>query len=278
VWGASNPTPAPAPSATPAADVWGASNPTPAPAPEPAPAPADAWGSAAPTPTPGWGSPASSPLASPVVDAGIAGSLLTRGMFQGAVPTFITAADGGSEFTGIARPSTYNVLDGHGTPLSPLGFAKLTGDTALVEQIVLEKRLSTGGMVGGTIAGVSMLVAGALEVRGGDALLSSPATASASALDAGSDRVRGGTALLVTGGLVTVFSQLQAVVVRIKQSYMPTYFTGSELDARIRAYNARLRADFGLLDQDEATVLVPRPRPTVRPRLGIGFFGLDGSF
>jgi len=199
-------------------------------------------------------------------------------MFQGAVPTFITAADGGSEFTGIARPSTYNVLDGHGTPLSPLGFAKLTGDTALVEQIVLEKRLSTGGMVGGTIAGVSMLVAGALEVRGGDALLSSPATASASALDAGSDRVRGGTALLVTGGLVTVFSQLQAVVVRIKQSYMPTYFTGSELDARIRAYNARLRADFGLLDQDEATVLVPRPRPTVRPRLGIGFFGLDGSF
>jgi hypothetical protein len=202
--------------------------------------------------------------------------MLTRGMFQGTVPTFITSADGGSEFVGVARPSTFNVLDGHGTPLSPLGFAKLTGDTALVQRILVQKRASTGLAVGGTIGGVTMMLAGILEARGGDALLSSPAMASASALDAGSDRLRGGVGLVFGGGIVTFVSQLQAAVVRVKQSYIPTYFTGSELDARIQAYNARLRADSGLLIQDEATVLAPRP--TVQPRIGIGFFGFDGTF
>lgn len=197
-------------------------------------------------------------------------------MFEGAVPTFLTGPDGSSEFVGVARPSTFNVLGVNGTPLSPLGLARMTGDTARVDLILNEKRASTAGMVLGTAGGVSMLIAGALEVRGGEALLNSPAAASATALDAGSDRVRGGAALLVAGGLTTFFSQLQGVAVRVKQSYVASYWTGPELEVLLRNHNARLRADSGLTEQDESFADTPPLR--VVPRLGVGFIGLDGSF
>ena len=204
---------------------------------------------------------------------------LGLGMFQGTVPTFLVGADGGSRFMGVARPSTFNVLDGNGTPLSPLGFATLTENTEIVDTILGEKRASAALAVGGTLGGVSMLVAGALEVRGAEAALASPAVAAASAKDAASDRLRGGAALLVAGGVVTFVSQFQAAMVRVKQSYMPSYFTGPELDAAIQGYNARLRVGLDLVEQDASDPLVhTAPKLEVRPRFGVGFLGLDGSF
>jgi hypothetical protein len=202
-------------------------------------------------------------------------------MFAGTVPTFLEGPDGGTRFMGVARPSSWNVLDGHGTPLSPLAFATITDDIELVDAIVLEQRVTTGLAVLGTISGVSLIIAGALETRGADVVLSSPASAASAAAKAdAAGRLRGGQALILAGGFVTFLSQIQAAIVRVKQSYMPSYFNGTELDAAIRAHNARLRADLGLPVQEVSdTALVDaRPAPTVRPRIGIGFVGINGSF
>lgn len=143
--------------------------------------------------------------------------------------------------TVLYSSDSWKVSDGGGAPLSGQDFARLTNDTAKLA--AYRKRIETGWvwMVG--LGGAGTLMLGGFL-----------ATA---------DDVDVGSILLLLGGTAGVAScWLPPVLAHQYRGSIARSYVPSEVDRRIEAYNASLRADLGLTEADVKDIDLGARAPT----------------
>jgi hypothetical protein len=144
---------------------------------------------------------------------------------------------GGATYGSVSTISTWTVRDGAGAPLNTFSFAERVGDTAGLARAQSKRSTAQALGIGGFGVGSILYIASLAALAGDD-------------LDPNRDRqLRTATGLLVAGTVAYIPGVVGVVmwgnVKHIAKNYRP-----DEADRWIEKYNAGLRADLGLSEQD----------------------------
>ncbi|NOY25732.1 MAG: hypothetical protein GXP62_07645 [Oligoflexia bacterium] len=138
----------------------------------------------------------------------------------------------------LGTPTSWSVFDGGGARLTPIGFADAVGDTAGVLRMRKHRRVSVGLLAGGlTLWGSSMAGTVGLLI--------------ASNSSANQDQLINAAGVLTGVSLASIPVGLTGMIMLLtKDTNISGNYTTSEADAWIEKYNAKLREELGLSEQD----------------------------
>ena len=176
---------------------------------------------------------------------------------------------------GVVVPSSWNVLDGYGAPMSPRTLALRVGDFELLERIDLEAETMFAVTVGAAIATAALLTVGTMELRATASAFSYPTPPPPVLAHQAAVRRRGGVALIVLGAAISTAAASAATTTAVMHTKLVTFWTEDDLDRVIQRYNEELQEDLGLT-ADEVGRYVRRRG--VAPRVMPMPTGIVGEF
>ncbi len=188
--------------------------------------------------------------------------------------------------TGTTLAQSWIVAQGNVTPLSATDFSEMVGDERMVVRLK-EQRQTAGVMslaVGlastGLIIGGIVMLDKSNEAMAAHYDLDLEDPGYHSTRDEADAYMAKGMALLLPGTIVINFSWMIPIFTIPKQRMPANYYTPDEAQAIIDRYNAELREELGLTQEDVLLIDMYGKRPQVEmtPVFGAGYFGIAGRF
>ncbi len=203
------------------------------------------------------------------------------GRYQGPAPyqahrvEFLQTQLGRPARGGVVVPSSWNVLDGYGAPMSPRTLALRVGAWDVLERIDREAEILFALCVGAAIGTTALVSLGSFDLRATDSADSYPTAPPPVLAHQAAARRRRGTALVVAGGAISTAAASAAVTTAVMHTKLVTFWTEDGLDEVIQRYNEGLQADLGLSAEDVGRYV---RRRGVAPRVQPGLTGVVGEF
>lgn len=176
---------------------------------------------------------------------------------------------------GVVVPSSWNVLDGYGAPMSPRTLALRVGEYRVLERIDREAELLFAVSIGASIVSTALISLGTFDLRATASAASYPAPIPPLLAAQAANRHRRGTALMVSGSLVALAAASASITTAVMHTKLVTFWTEDDLDAIIERYNQGLQAELGITADDVARALRHRH---VAPRVLPTPMGVTGEF
>ncbi len=176
---------------------------------------------------------------------------------------------------GVVVPSSWNVLDGYGAPMSPRTLALRVGAYDVLERIDREAELLLALCVGAGVATSALMTLGTFDLRATASAASYPSQPPPILAHEAAVRQRRGTAFMIVGGALSTAAAAAAVTTGIMHTKLVTFWTEDDLDAVIQRYNEGLQAELGITAEDVGRYV---QRRGVAPRVLPGPAGVNGAF
>lgn len=176
---------------------------------------------------------------------------------------------------GVVVPSSWNVLDGYGAPMSPRTLALRVGAYDVLERIDHEAEALLALWVGASIATAVLVGAGTFELRATASAEAYPAVPPPVLARQAALRRRRGSAMIVLGAAISTAASSAATTTAVMHTKLVTFWTEDALDQVIQRYNEGLQDELGITAEDVARYV---GRRGVAPRVLVGPNGVLGEF
>jgi hypothetical protein len=168
---------------------------------------------------------------------------------------------------GVVVPSSWNVLDGYGAPLSPRTLALRVGAFDVLERIDREAEAMLAMNVGVGLGSAILVSLGGIFLRQASSTDNYPTRPPPALASQAAERSRGGTALVFGGTALATAAASATITTGVLHTKLVTFWTEDDLDQVIHQYNSGLQAELGLTRDDVGRYLrrrsvVPRVLPT----------------